>query len=247
MSDGQSRGTVCLIGAGPGDPELLTLKARRLIDEADIIFYDALVNEQILAGVAAEMVFVGKRKAFKVASQDEINQSLLEAANRGLRVVRLKGGDPFVFGRGGEEAVFLRARGVPTEVVPGISAAFAAAAAIQIPLTHRGIAGGVAFTTAESADKTARPPDTLVYYMGASSLERVAGEALASGRPLDTPVALIHNASLPDQTVWFRSLGGLARSPTEYPAPLLVIIGDVVRLGAPAAGQMELAEAPWQT
>jgi uroporphyrin-III C-methyltransferase len=258
MSDVKSPGAVYLVGAGPGDPELLTLKARRLIDEADIIFFDALVNEEILRGTAAQLVFVGKRKGFKVASQAEINRSLFEAANRGLRVVRLKGGDPLVFGRGGEEIVFLRERGIPIEVVPGISAAFAAAAAGEVPLTHRGVAGGVVFATAQSSDGAERPLDTLVYYMGAASTERVAREALASGRSPDTPVALICDASLPSETIWIKSLGDVARNSTEYPAPLLVIIGEVVRLGALGTGEMKRrpetaavqsklrAEAPWQ-
>ncbi len=239
-----ARGTVYLVGAGPGDPELLTLKARRLIDQAEIIFFDALVNEDILRDVTAGLVFVGKRKGFKVASQEEINHSLLEAARRGLRVVRLKGGDPLVFGRGGEEITFLRQRGVRVEIVPGISAAFAAAAGAEIPLTHRGVAGGVAFATARSAQETDGLPDTLVYYMGAASTGQVAAQAMASGRAPDTPVALIHDASLPTQTIWTTSLGVLAVNPAEYPAPLLVIVGEVVRLGAREASATS-REAAW--
>jgi len=256
MNDIGLRGTVYLVGAGPGDPELLTVKARRLIDQADIIFFDALVNEEVFRGVAAELVFVGKRRGFKVASQEEINRGLFEAASRGVRVVRLKGGDPLVFARGGEEIVFLRERGVRVEIVPGISAAFAAAASGQIPLTHRGVASGVTFATARSAEETGRRRDTLVYYMGAASTGRVARDALASGRAPDTPVALIRDASLPTEEIWITSLGVMAASPVEYPAPLLLIIGEVVRLGHGHAGDVtrraeagrsaNLVEAAWQ-
>jgi len=235
-------GTVYLVGAGPGDPELLTLKSRRLIDSADVIYYDALVNEAVLEDVRGTCIFVGKRKGSRAYSQEEINTQLFDAAVAGNRVVRLKGGDPFIFGRGGEELLFLRERGVRCEVVPGISAALAAAAAAQIPLTHRNVAQAVSFCTGYPADRISMPDsETVVFYMASSSLTKIAHAALDNGASPDTPIALVYNATLPDESVWLVPAGELAVSSTEYPTPLLVVVGEVVKLSqtsaAVAAGQ----------
>ncbi len=224
-------GTVWIVGAGPGDPELLTLKAARLIAEAEVVLYDALVNDEVLEGISAECLFVGKRRGFRAFSQEEINRMLLDAALRRERVVRLKGGDPFVFGRGGEEALFLRAHGIRCEVVPGVSAALAAAAGSGIPLTHRGLSSSVSLCAGAPEEKIVFPEtDTVVYYMGASSLSRIFAKAIRSGLSAEAPVALIHNASLPDEAVWVRSAGELRDGTPDFPSPLLVIVGEVVRL-----------------
>jgi len=224
-------GTVFLVGAGPGDPELLTLKARRIIDSADVIYYDALVNEAVLADVRGTRVFVGKRKGSRAYSQEEINTLLFEAAVAGNRVVRLKGGDPFIFGRGGEELLFLRERGVQCEVVPGISAALAAAATAQIPLTHRNVAHAVSLCTGYPADRIGvRAGETAVFYMASSSVNDIARAALDNGAAPDAPIALIYNATLPDETVWLVPAGVLAESGIVYPTPLLVVTGEAVKL-----------------
>ncbi len=242
-------GRVWIVGAGPGDPELLTLKARRLLDEAEVIFYDALVSVGTLRSVGAARVFVGKRKGFRSFAQEEINRMLLEAAVAGKRVVRLKGGDPFIFGRGGEEVLYLRDHGVACEVVPGVSALLGAAASLQVPLTHRGVAASLALCAGvpsigartvvgeDQGPGFALPSaDTLAVYMAAAALREIAGELLARGWLPGTPAALIHNATLPDERVWHSSLdklaaGEIAGVEGELPTPLLLLIGEVVRLG----------------
>ena len=201
-----SAGRVVLVGAGPGDPDLLTVKAARLIGEADVIFADRLVGEGMLelANPAAQIVPVGKSKGEHSVPQGEIHRRMIAAALDGKLVVRLKGGDPFIFGRGGEEVEALRAAGIAVEVVPGISAALGRAAAAQIPLTHREIAQAVTFVTGHAAlgaepdldwAALARANQTVVVYMGVGTAEVIADRLLAAGRDAATPVAVIENGT----------------------------------------------------
>jgi uroporphyrin-III C-methyltransferase/precorrin-2 dehydrogenase/sirohydrochlorin ferrochelatase len=232
-------GRVSLVGAGPGDPDLLTLRALQVLQDADIVFYDELVTAGILdrARRDAERIFVGKRRGRPGVGQDEINAQLVEAAGRGLHVVRLKGGDPFVFGRGGEELEALRAAGIPAVVVPGVTAALGCAAEAGLPLTMRGEASQLVFVTAHRADQTdavdwtalAHPQTTVVVYMGLSSAAAVRDGLIAAGRDPRTPVAVLARGTCPDA----RSLVGrlseiaaLAAHAGEGPA--LLVIGHVV-------------------
>ncbi len=231
-------GRVFLVGAGPGDPELLTLKAARLLGQADIVFSDSLANARILDGVAAEIQYVGKRGDAGGEAQAAINEALYQAARSGKRVVRLKGGDPMLFGRATEEMDYLEARLVDVELVPGISAAVAASAYTQIPLTERERSSSAALCLGAPEERIPVPQsDTLVYYMSSGTLAVIVQKVLASGRPPETAMALVRNASLPDQRVWLKTLGGLrdelAALPQgaehPYASPLLTIIGPVVR------------------
>jgi uroporphyrinogen III methyltransferase/synthase len=230
---------VFLVGAGPGDPELLTLKAQRLLAQADIVFSDSLANPRILDGVTAEVRFVGKRGDAGGEKQAVINEELYRAAVAGQRVVRLKGGDPMLFGRATEEMDYLEERLVDVELVPGISAAVAASAYTQIPLTERERSSSVALCLGAPEDRVPVPDsDTQVYYMSSGTLGAIVKKVMASGRAADTPVALIRNVSLPDQRVWLKTLGGLKEELAGYEArgeehpyasPLLTVIGPVVR------------------
>ncbi len=237
-------GEVALVGAGPGDPGLLTLRGLERLRQADVIVYDRLVNPALLdeAPPAAIRIFAGKLAGEHALGQDEINALLIAHARRGCRVVRLKGGDPFVFGRGGEEAEALARAGVPFEVVPGVSAAVAVPAYAGIPLTHRGLASSFAVITGhevpdkgESAvdwERLATAVDTLVVLMGATSLPRIADKLLAHGRPPDTPVALIRWGTTEAQSTLVGRLDGIvekARAAKLRP-PVVAVIGDVVRL-----------------
>ncbi len=239
----QAPGRVALVGAGPGDPDLLTIKAARLIAEADVIFADRLVGKGILelANPGAEIVSVGKSKGEHSVPQDEIQRRLVEAALSGKRVVRLKGGDPFIFGRGGEEVEALRAAGIEVEVVPGISAALGVAASVQIPLTHRDMAQAVTFVTGHA--KLGAEPDldwaalarvnqTVVVFMGVGTAAMIAARLVAAGRDASTPVAVIENGTREDEIRAFGVLGEL--SEVIYRAgiqgPALLIIGEVVAL-----------------
>ena len=231
-------GHVALVGAGPGDPQLLTLRAADLLSRADVVLYDALVDVRVLAFSRpdAELVAVGKRGGRRSPAQAQIEARMIQAARAGRFVVRLKGGDPFVFGRGGEEVLALTAAGLTVEVVPGVSAATAAPALAGIPLTYRGVAASFGVTTARRADgrvhdfRDLAALDTLVVMMAAQSLEEVAGRLISAGRPPDTPVALVVAASTPAQRVVRDSLGGFARwsgrPPVEGPA--LLVVGAVV-------------------
>jgi len=235
-------GTVALVGAGPGDPGLLTLRALRLLNEADVILHDRLVSDGILnlARRDAERVDVGKQAGNHHVSQEQIHDLMLQHARAGRRVVRLKGGDPFIFGRGGEEMEFLRANAVPYEVVPGITAALACAAYTGVPLTHRDHAQSVRFVTAhtresfESLDwrSLAAPRQTLAIYMGVAQLELIRDRLLAAGKPALTPVAVVENGTRSEQRVivaTLRDLGGLAER-HALQSPALLIVGEVAAL-----------------
>jgi uroporphyrin-III C-methyltransferase len=241
-------GQVSLVGAGPGDPELLTLRAVRRIIDAEVVLYDNLVGPEILALVSpgAEMHYVGKKAAKHALPQDEVNAWLIRLAQTGKRVVRLKGGDPFIFGRGGEEMEALSAAGVTVEIVPGITAATGCAAFAGIPLTHRDWAQSVIFATGhlkqgESAlgdlDWLAlsRPQQTVVFYMGVSAAAGIADALVAHGRSPETPVAVIYHGTRPDQRVLMATLETLAQkiNAEGLKPPALLIVGEVVRLYRP--------------
>ncbi|KAA6352648.1 Uroporphyrinogen-III C-methyltransferase [termite gut metagenome] len=222
-------GKVVLVGFGPGDPDLLTLKGDKALAKADIIFHDDLLDKQFLTRYPAEKIYVGKRKDTHRYCQDEINELVYQAAISGKNVVRLKGGDPMIFAHGREEIDYLQSRFVEVEVVPGISSGIALAAYTHIPLTHRGMASSVAFVTGHSAKETQTPDaDTLVYYMGGANISAIARKLIAAGRKEDTPAALIHNVSLPNQKTYYSSLKELQYSIIKYPTPILLITGSVV-------------------
>jgi uroporphyrin-III C-methyltransferase/precorrin-2 dehydrogenase/sirohydrochlorin ferrochelatase len=235
-------GSAALVGAGPGDPELLTLRAKRLIERADVILYDKLVGPGILdlARREARRVDVGKRCGRHEMSQAAINRLLVEEVRRGHRVVRLKGGDPFVFGRGGEELAALRAAGVEVEIVPGITAALAAASRLKLPLTHRGLARTLHLATAHGAAldwrALAGAEATLALYMGARTLGEVAAKLVAAGRAPTTPVAAIENATRTDERHVAGTLADIAQrlAAAGFEGPTLVLVGEVVGLAAAA-------------
>jgi uroporphyrin-III C-methyltransferase len=236
-------GTVHLVGAGPGDPDLLTLRAARLIMQAQLIVHDGLVGEDILAmaGQKARLVSVAKRRSRHTMAQDAINALLVAEALKGKDVVRLKGGDPFVFGRGGEEAEACRAAGVPVEVVPGISSALGAAAAAQIPLTHRASASVVSFVAGQCKGLTeqdwtglAGKGRTLVIFMGLASAPLIAEKLIADGLSPDMPVAVIENATRKAMRVLRAPIAGLADlvARENVQSPALIVVGEVA--GEPA-------------
>lgn len=233
-----STGTVYLVGAGPGDPDLLTLRAARLLMNAALVVHDGLVEPAILAMAPrnARFVSVAKSRSRHTLQQDEINALLVREALAGHDVIRLKGGDPFVFGRGGEEAEACRAAGVPVEVVPGISAALGAAAAAQIPLTHRDAASVVSFVAGQCKGLTeqdwsglAGKGRTLVIYMGVVTAEQIADKLIADGLAPDMPVAVIENATRPTMRVLRGPIAGLAALVAEHrvKSPALIVIGEV--------------------
>ncbi len=239
--DSAEEGTVTLVGAGPGDPDLLTLKALRLLQEADVVVYDKLVGPEIVdyARRDAERIYVGKAKGQHSKSQGDINQILLSAAQAGQKVVRLKGGDPFVFGRGGEEQHFLEDHGIKVEVVPGITAATGCAAAAGIPLTERGKAQSVTFITGHGKDgdpdldwaSLAKPNQTLAVYMGVSTAGRNAARLMSHGLAGSTPIAVIENGTRPEQRVLAGRLDSLGDLMAGHgiTGPALIIIGEVAR------------------
>ncbi|WP_341645242.1 uroporphyrinogen-III C-methyltransferase [Thauera sp. SDU_THAU2] len=244
--DAALRGCVHLVGAGPGDPELLTLKAARLIESAEAVVYDHLVSPAVLKLIppTARRVYAGKEAGNHALPQHEINRLLVELASEGLRVVRLKGGDPFIFGRGGEEMQAVQAAGLQCEVVPGITAAAGAGAATGIPLTHREHAQTLVFATGHLKDDTvdldwealARPNQTVVIYMGLGALDIICRELVFHGLPAGTPAAVIHGATTPEQRSVYSTLGKLPAAVVEagLRPPALIIVGDVVAIGQAA-------------
>jgi uroporphyrin-III C-methyltransferase/precorrin-2 dehydrogenase/sirohydrochlorin ferrochelatase len=241
-----ARGEVYLIGAGPGDPDLLTLRALQLLQQSDVVLYDRLVNPAVLERVRrdAERIFVGKQSGRHRVTQERIHALLLEYAGRGLRVARLKGGDPFIFGRGGEELDLLRGAGIPVIVVPGITAALGAAAAAGLPLTQRGVAPLVTFVTATGAGAEdldwrllAAPLQTVVFYMGVAQLPRIIELLCEHGAPSERPVAIVEQATLPGQRVIAGCLGDicLQAQHARLAAPALLIVGEVARRAAQSA------------
>ena len=249
-------GSVCLVGAGPGDPELLTLKALRMLGTADAVVYDCLVSEAVLDLIpaGATRIDVGKRQGFHPVPQQEINELLLRLARAGRRVVRLKGGDPFTFGRGSEEVEFLARHGIACTVVPGITAASGCAAAFGIPLTHRGLATGVRYVTGHCrADATldldwrslADPRTTLVVYMGRAHIGEISDRLIEAGLPHDTPAAMVARGTTPTQRHLIATLGTLSASAARFAdnGPLLFIIGAVVGLADALGLAPEIAVA----
>lgn len=241
-------GTVYLVGAGPGAPDLLTLRAARLLESADIVFHDALVNPEILALAAkAGRVAVGKRCGRHSTAQAFINKQLIDAAGKHQVVVRLKGGDPMLFGRAQEEIDALAAAGIRCEVVPGITAALAASASLKVSLTRRGIARNVAFVTprigkTEKASDwlgTAVSADTAVIYMGAGEAETIAQALIGRGRAASTPVAVIENTSLAAESWHFGSLAGLGGIAAKIgTGPAIIVLGEVLRERAGAHARL---------
>ncbi|WP_436012643.1 uroporphyrinogen-III C-methyltransferase [Phenylobacterium sp. LjRoot219] len=241
-------GAVWLVGAGPGDPELLTLKALKALQAAEVVVHDGLVSDEILdlASANARRISVAKRKSRHSYSQDEINRMLVAFAQDGLNVVRLKGGDPFMFGRGGEELEAVRAAGIACHVVPGVTAALAAGAAAGAPLTHRGAAQAVTFVTGHAAkggepdldwDALARPNQTVVVYMGLSMAAPIAARLMAAGRAGTTPALIVENASRADERRLKTTLAGLAEAASALKGPALLIVGEAMALAQAGDGQ----------
>ncbi|HCD35668.1 uroporphyrinogen-III C-methyltransferase [Chlorobium phaeovibrioides] len=226
-SDTAKKGYVFIAGAGPGDPELLTLKAVRALQDADVILYDDLVTSAIIDQFGGLKIYTGKRKDSHHFEQDAINEEIARHALEGKTVVRLKGGDPFVFGRGGEEIDVLRKYGIDYEIIPGITAAHGASAYSEIPLTMRKVSSSVAFCTGHPVNKIQVPDaDTLVYYMVASSVHEVLDAVVKKGRPEETKVAIVQNATRYNQRVWTGTLGELRRKERAAYSPALLIIGE---------------------
>jgi uroporphyrin-III C-methyltransferase len=240
---GARAGVVWLVGAGPGDPELLTIKALKLLKAADVVVHDRLTPTPILdlAGPSARLIDVGKRKSHHTLPQEGINQLLIALAREGLTVVRLKGGDPFLFGRGGEELQELRAAGVEAHVVPGVTAALAAAADAGAALTHRGLAQAVTFVTGHAAKggepdldwaSLARANQTVVVYMGLSTAGSIAARLIEAGRGPSTPAMIVENASLADERRILTTIAGLGAAAQGLDGPALLVIGEVVALAS---------------
>lgn len=234
-------GEVALVGSGPGDAELLTIRAMRFIEQAEIAIYDRLVSDEILALLPenCERFYVGKEQAKHCVPQDRINEILVEEARAGKRVLRLKGGDPFIFGRGGEEAEYMLQHGVSCHICPGITAASGCTTYAGIPLTHRGVAQGCTFITGHIQNNglldlpwqsLCCPTQTVVFYMGINTLPKITEKLVEHGRDINTPAALIRKGTQPEQKTYRGTIGNLAELVTKHniTPPTLIIIGDVV-------------------
>jgi len=238
-------GFVSLVGAGPGDPDLMTIKALRLLQQADVVVFDRLVSAEILSLIpnGVGQISVGKSPGKHCVPQDQINEIIVSLARAGRRLVRLKGGDPYIFGRGGEEALVLHEHGIPFEVVPGVTAAAGCSSYAGIPLTHRGLNHGVRFITGHQKNdeslaidwvKLADPDCTLVFYMGLNSLPVICAELIRAGLPASTPAAAIHGGSTPQQRKVISTLADLADAvaSAELKSPVTTIVGEVVTLSS---------------
>lgn len=239
----QASGWVSIVGAGPGDPDLITVKALKRIQEAEVLLYDRLVNEELLtyAPTEAIRIYCGKAPGKHAVPQDKINKLLIDYGLQGKRVVRLKGGDPFVFGRGGEEVLELAARGIPHEVIPGITSAIGAAASAGVPLTHRGAAASFACVTGSRChsdgtpvrwDLLAHSVDTLVVYMGVRQLPFIREQLLLHGKPAATPAALIEQGTTRRQRSFLCTLEDMQEvaSRVKLQNPALIVVGEVARI-----------------
>jgi len=247
-STGGRTGAVWLVGAGPGDPDLLTIKALKILQIADVVVHDGLVSDEILelAPARARRISVAKRKSRHSYSQDEINRMLVAFALEGLKVVRLKGGDPFIFGRGGEELEACRAAGVECQIVPGVTAALAASASAGAPLTHRGSAQAVTFVTGHGSNgaepdldwaSLANANQTVVIYMGLSQAAPIAARLLEAGRAGSTPALIVENASRADERRVVTTLSGLAEAAASLSGPALLIVGEAMALAQAGVGR----------
>jgi len=232
-------GSVWLVGAGPGDPGLITALGLHALAQADYVLHDALVDESLLAVSGAEKIYAGKRAGVRSCKQDEISDLLVTLARQGSRVLRLKGGDPFVFGRGGEEAQALARAGVPFRIVPGITAGIGGLAYAGIPVTHRDTNHAVTFITGHGVDgkltkldwaAVSRGAPTLVLYMARKFASEISAALLAAGRAGSEPAAIVANATRPDQQVIVTTLAGLAAAAVDAPALAIIVIGENVKL-----------------
>ena len=246
------QGKVILVGAGPGDPDLLTIKALKALETADVVVYDRLVSDQILALVptGAARINVGKQPKQHPVPQVEINELLVRLAKSGRTIVRLKGGDPFIFGRGSEEALELKRNQVDFEVIPGITSAQGCAASLCLPLTHRGLATGVRYVTGHCRDDLdldldwhglSDPQTTLVIYMGLANVGKIAERLLVAGRSSGTPVMAVNNATQASERHLLSTLGRIAEESAEamFSGPVLFIVGEVVSLYDELSGKRE--------
>jgi uroporphyrin-III C-methyltransferase len=253
MNTGATKGKVYLVGAGPGDPELLTLRAARILRSAEVVLHDDLVGPGVLELIpkTAQLHNVGKRCGRKSWKQNEINALLVRLASFGSDVVRLKGGDPLIFGRAGEELESLREAGITVEIVPGVSAALAAAAAAQIPVTHRDLASSIVFLAGhhaqgQSADGVIEhlsAKTTYAVYMPGYGYASMSARLIAAGLPTETPCAIVSQVATSGERVFRTTLGEIASAP-QLPAPTLLFVGEVVRMAAHATLD---SEAAWWT
>ncbi len=246
-----ARGKVYLVGAGPGDPELMTLKAKRLLSVADVVLFDRLLDPRMLEGVKAELIDVGKNAGHHKLNQEGINQLLIEKAEAGNIVVRLKGGDPYLFGRGGEEALALQEKGIPFEVVPGVTSSIAAPELAGIPVTHRGVASSLIIVTGHEEPGKETPLDwkaiaalggTLVVLMGVSRLEQNVAALIEAGKSPQTPAAMVEKGGWPEQRMISATLADIAQKAREskIESPAILVVGEVVLL-AEKLGQKKIA------
>lgn len=227
-----SFGKAFLVGAGPGSPDLMTIRGRKRLETADIIYYDDLIDKSVFSGLEnIQSVYVGKRKNVHAKEQNDINNLMVNSVYEGKKVVRLKGGDPMIFAHGGEEVEYLQSNLIEVEVVPGISTANAVAALCKIPLTHREIASSLAFVSGHALYGLQIPKvDSLVFYMAGTRIKAIAKKMIEQGWEEDTPVALVYNVSMPDQKEFFYTLKEISGEGIEFPMPIIIIIGKVVGL-----------------